>query len=96
MAVDKPFEVGDFIVIDSLVGSVEDVGLKTTRIRSLDGEKSSWPTPIMISSTIHTTSACRNGAEPEVRAADNPALSPTQKNCLRMISLVTVRDIRSA
>ena len=37
--VDKPFEVGDFIIVDGLMGSVEYVGLKTTRIRSLSGEQ---------------------------------------------------------
>jgi small-conductance mechanosensitive channel len=39
IAVDKPFEVGDFIGIDSFVGTVQYIGLKTTRIRSLDGEQ---------------------------------------------------------
>lgn len=38
IVLDKPFVVGDFIVVDSLRGSVERVGIKTTRIRSLDGE----------------------------------------------------------
>lgn len=36
---DKPFEIGDFIVIDDLSGTVENVGLRTTRIRSLTGEQ---------------------------------------------------------
>ncbi|MEO8441125.1 MAG: mechanosensitive ion channel family protein [Betaproteobacteria bacterium] len=38
IVLDKPFVVGDFIVVDELRGTVEYVGLKTTRIRSLDGE----------------------------------------------------------
>jgi small-conductance mechanosensitive channel len=38
IALDKPFVVGDFIVVDDLRGTVENVGLKTTRVRSLDGE----------------------------------------------------------
>ncbi len=37
--VDKPFEVGDFIVIDQLAGTVEQIGIRTTRIRSLTGEE---------------------------------------------------------
>ncbi|MCG3177259.1 MAG: hypothetical protein MOGMAGMI_02227 [Candidatus Omnitrophica bacterium] len=37
--VDKPFEVGDFIIVDDLMGTVEYIGLKTTRIRSLHGEQ---------------------------------------------------------
>jgi small-conductance mechanosensitive channel len=36
---DKPFVVGDFIVVDTYLGTVEHVGLKTTRIRSLSGEQ---------------------------------------------------------
>lgn len=39
IAVDKPFEVGDFIVMGSVAGTVELVGVKTTRIRSLGGEQ---------------------------------------------------------
>lgn len=36
---DKPFVIGDFIVVGDFVGSVEHVGLKTTRVRSLSGEQ---------------------------------------------------------
>lgn len=36
---DKPFAVGDFIVVDDLSGNVENIGLKTTRLRSLSGEQ---------------------------------------------------------
>lgn len=36
---DRPFEAGDFIVVDDKMGTVEYVGIKTTRIRSLGGEQ---------------------------------------------------------
>ncbi|WP_122663338.1 mechanosensitive ion channel family protein [Pseudomonas viridiflava] len=52
IAVDKPFEVGDFIVVGSLSGTVEHVGLKTTRIRSLGGEQIVMANANMIASTI--------------------------------------------
>ncbi|MBL0422694.1 mechanosensitive ion channel family protein [Ramlibacter sp. AW1] len=39
IVVDKPFEVGDFIASNAGVGTVEYVGLKTTRIRALSGEQ---------------------------------------------------------
>ncbi|MGZ5190992.1 MAG: mechanosensitive ion channel family protein [Flavisolibacter sp.] len=35
---DKPFEVGDFIVVDDKMGNIEHIGIKTTRIRSINGE----------------------------------------------------------
>lgn len=39
IAIDKPFVIGDFIIVDNLMGTVQHVGLKTTRIRSLGGEQ---------------------------------------------------------
>ncbi|NLY91261.1 MAG: mechanosensitive ion channel family protein [Firmicutes bacterium] len=51
---DRPFEVGDYIVIDSFSGTVENIGLKTTRIRSLTGEE------LIFSNTDLTSSRLRN------------------------------------
>ena len=34
---DKPFVLGDFIVVGDLAGTVEHIGIKTTRLRSLSG-----------------------------------------------------------
>ncbi|MEN6431587.1 MAG: mechanosensitive ion channel family protein [Smithella sp.] len=39
IVLDKPFVIGDFVVVDSLSGTIEHIGLKTTRIRSLGGEQ---------------------------------------------------------
>ncbi len=39
IVLDKPFVVGDFVVVDSLSGTIEQIGVKTTRIRSLSGEQ---------------------------------------------------------
>jgi len=36
---DKPFVIGDFIIAGDYMGVVEDIGLKTTRIRALSGEQ---------------------------------------------------------
>jgi len=36
---DKPFVVGDFIVVGNTMGTIERIGLKTTRIRALSGEQ---------------------------------------------------------
>ena len=35
--IDKPFEMGDRIVVDGQDGSVEEVGLRSTKIRTFDG-----------------------------------------------------------
>jgi small-conductance mechanosensitive channel len=36
---DKPFVVGDFVIVGDMLGTVEQIGLKTTRLRSLSGEQ---------------------------------------------------------
>lgn len=36
---DQPFVLGDFIVVDDVSGTVEKIGIKTTRIRALSGEQ---------------------------------------------------------
>jgi small-conductance mechanosensitive channel len=36
---DKPFEVGDFIIIGNDLGTVEKIGIKTTRIKTLQGQE---------------------------------------------------------
>jgi len=51
---DKPFVIGDFLVIDDYKGTVEDIGLKTTRLRSLSGEQ------IIISNSDLLKSRIRN------------------------------------
>jgi len=39
IALDKPFAVGDFIQVGEFSGTVENVGLKSTRVRSSTGEQ---------------------------------------------------------
>ncbi len=39
IVIDKPFVVGDFIIVDEYLGTVAHIGLKTTRITSLGGEQ---------------------------------------------------------
>jgi small-conductance mechanosensitive channel len=49
---DKPFVVGDFIVVGDLLGVVERVGIKTTRVRSLSGEMLVFGNDDLLSSRI--------------------------------------------
>lgn len=61
IVLDKPFVVGDFIVVDEYEGTVEHIGLKTTRLRSLGGEQ------IIISNSALLTSRIRNYRRMEER-----------------------------
>jgi len=49
---DKPFVLGDFIIVDAHMGSVEYIGLKTTRLRSLSGEQLVFPNNDLLQSRI--------------------------------------------
>jgi small-conductance mechanosensitive channel len=51
---DKPFRIGDFIVFDDIAGTVENVGIKTTRIKSLSGEE------VVVSNSNLTNSKVKN------------------------------------
>jgi len=50
--VDKPFEIGDFIIVNEYLGTVENIGLKTTRIRSLGGEQIIFSNSDLLSSRV--------------------------------------------
>lgn len=52
IVLDKPFVIGDFLIVDDLLGSVEYVGLKTTRLRSLSGEQLVFSNSDLLSSRI--------------------------------------------
>lgn len=50
---DKPFEIGDAIVMGDKTGTIEYIGIKTTRIRSLTGEQLVVPNTDLTKLTIH-------------------------------------------
>jgi small-conductance mechanosensitive channel len=52
IALDKPFVIGDFIIIGDFMGTVEKIGVKTTRLRSLSGEYLIFANSDMLSSRI--------------------------------------------
>ena len=63
IALDKPFMVGDRLVIDAFAGTVERIGIKSTRMRSDTGEQ------IVLSNADILKSRVRNfGRAPEQRA----------------------------
>ncbi|MGB6606920.1 MAG: mechanosensitive ion channel family protein [Atribacterota bacterium] len=60
---DRPFVIGDFIIIDEFKGTVDHIGLKTTRLISLGGEQ------LIFSNTDLTNSRIRNYKRMERRRA---------------------------
>jgi small-conductance mechanosensitive channel len=64
IVLDKPFQVGDFIIVDTFMGTVEHVGLKTTRVRSLSGER------IVFSNSDLVNARLRNFKEQQERRVE--------------------------
>lgn len=58
---DRPFIVGDFLIVGDLMGTVENIGIKTTRVRSLSGEQ------LIFSNNDLTNSRIRNFKRMETR-----------------------------
>lgn len=52
IVMDKPFVVGEFIIVGSEMGTVQSIGLKTTRMKSLGGEEISFSNADLLSSRI--------------------------------------------
>ena len=52
IVLDKPFVVGDFLIIGEHLGTVEKVGIKTTRLRSLSGEQLVFSNNDLLSSRV--------------------------------------------
>ena len=51
---DKPFEIGDYIVVGDHSGTVKKIGMKSTRVQLLQGEE------LVLSNSVLTTSSVRN------------------------------------
>ncbi|MBV5260080.1 mechanosensitive ion channel family protein [Synechococcus moorigangaii CMS01] len=54
IVLDRPFALGDFIIVGDFIGTVEYIGIKTTRLKSLSGEE------IVMANTDLTSSRIRN------------------------------------
>jgi small-conductance mechanosensitive channel len=77
---DRPFEIGDFIVVGEYSGTVTKIGMKSTRVQLLQGEE------LILSNRELTTSSVRNFKKLErrriafvVRAAYNTPLEKLRK-----------------
>ena len=51
---DKPFEIGDFIIVGDYAGTVKKIGMKSTRVQLLQGEE------LVLSNKELTTASIRN------------------------------------
>lgn len=57
---DRPFELDDFIIVDEHKGTIEHIGIKTTRVRSLSGEQLIFSNKDLTSSRIRNYKRMQN------------------------------------
>lgn len=59
MYTDRPFEIGDWIKSDQIEGTVEDIGLRSTRIRTFESTELTVPNRILATAVIENHSRMR-------------------------------------
>jgi small-conductance mechanosensitive channel len=88
---DKPFNIGDFIVSDSVSGTIEHIGLKSTRIRSISGEM------VVVSNSNLLGSRIRNYKDLTKRRVlfKTGIVYGTKPELLRKIPLIVKKAVQS-
>lgn len=59
IVLDKPFVIGDLIQVDTFKGTIESIGIKTTRLRSETGEQLVFPNNNLLQSRIRNLKRMR-------------------------------------
>ncbi len=85
IALDKPFVLGDTITVDQFTGTVEDIGLKTTRLRALSGETLVFSNADLLKARIRNY---RGQAERRVQFALNVAPDTLPERLERVPAIV--------
>ncbi len=59
LLIERPFRIGDEIVVDKYVGEVEDIHMRVTTLRTISGEQVLIPNGILFSSAVTNNTAYR-------------------------------------
>jgi small-conductance mechanosensitive channel len=92
IALDKPFAVGDSLRIDDIEGTVEQIGIKSTRVRSVTGEQ------VILSNADVLKSRVRNmGRMPEKRVVARLRVAyDTAPDAIAKVSTLVEEAVRAA
>ena len=104
IVLDRTFEVGTFIVVGDFKGTVEHVGVRSTQVRSLSGEKLRFPNSDLLNSRIQNFKSLRGAAggfhlgghlpDPGRKAASRPRHAPRDKSKRKQKPALTGRISR--
>lgn len=109
IGIDQPFRVGDFITVENVVGTVESIGLRSTRVRTLDRTLVTIPNGKLADLRIESFAErdrirflCVLGLTRETRAAAVREVLENARTCLRehpkvwpdlSVSLIRITDV---
>ena len=85
---DKPFKIGDRIQIDNVDGPVESIGLRSTRIRNLDGHLVSIP-----NKTMGNTIIINIAARPNIKTVMNIGITYDTKVETVKLALKIIEEV---
>jgi MscS family membrane protein len=86
--VDKPFRVGDQVRIDSVEGTVEGIGMRSTRVRSLDGFLVTMPNKAVGNATVINISQ-----RPSIRTEMNIGITYDTPPAKVDLALAIIKDV---
>lgn len=85
IVLDKPFAIGDYIIVGDLEGTVEQIGLKTTRVKSISGEQIVFSNSDLLGSRIRNY---RKMSERRIKFSFGLTYQTTRQKLGRVPSLV--------
>jgi small-conductance mechanosensitive channel len=93
IATDKPFEVGDAISVPEFSGTIEHVGLKTTRVRALSGEQIVIANAELLKKVVHNFKR-QSTRRVQYTLRVNPTTAPelAAKIPERLAAIITAKD----
>jgi MscS family membrane protein len=85
---DKPFRIGDRVQLDNVDGPVESIGMRSTRVRNLDGHLITIPNKTMGNATITNISA-----RPNIKTVMNIGITYDTPAAKVRLALKTIEEV---
>lgn len=85
---DRPFQIGELVKIGGHYGPVEEVGFRSTRIRTLDGHLVTIPNSIITSSSVENV-----GRRPYIRRVSNITITYDSGNAKTQKAVEIIKEV---
>ncbi|UCG57688.1 MAG: mechanosensitive ion channel family protein [Phycisphaerales bacterium] len=85
---DRPFQMGELIKVDDHVGPVEEVGFRSTRVRTLDGHLVTVPNSVIANSIVENI-----GRRPFIRRTSNITITYDSGHTKAAKAVEIIKDV---